>query len=304
MTNESINKALLKHRGYTQYKGNKDNLSPIMYFFLMDASKTFFPDVKKQKCSGMQKKLMRQMEEGYHLFFKNFFSAFDVEQTDYLMDKVDAFEEYIQHHLDIAEIAVQECDNSRPIEEQRECSRVWLCNILAADAQDFHGECWRTGSNQPLYDRYIDQVLKSSKEYSRLRFGEGPVLTEKQFKRVQLSVKVLARKVCDFVYQDYQQEIAKKNGNNTDSAALQGHGGESPAGDAGADGHGRVQPVKGAGVRGASGDGRPGAGVGGNVHDSGGRPAGQEPRNNLALQRPYGGFPVIPRVRRGTGAVD
>lgn len=210
MTNHEIVDAILEKKGYKQFQGNKDNLSPLMFFFLMDASKTYFPDVKKQKCSGMQKKLRNQMEEGYHLFFKNFFSAFNDEQTDYLMDKVDAFEEYIQHHLDIAEIAVQECDNSRPIEEQKECSRVWLCNILAADAQDFHGECWRTGRNQPLYDKYIDQVLKASKEYSRLRFGEGPVLTEKQFKRVQLAVKVIARKVCDFVYNDYMEEIKKK----------------------------------------------------------------------------------------------
>jgi len=74
---------------------------------------------------------------------------------------------------------------------------------LAASAQDFHGECWRTGCNQPLFDRYIDQVLKASKEYSRLRFGEGPELTEKQFNRVQLSVRIIAKKTCEWLYQDY-----------------------------------------------------------------------------------------------------
>lgn len=98
---------------------------------------------------------------------------------------------------------MQECDNGRPIEEQRELSRCWLCNLLAASAQDFHGECWRTGRNQPLFDRYIDQVLKASKEYSRLRFGEGPELTEKQFNRVQLSVRIIAKKTCEWLYQDY-----------------------------------------------------------------------------------------------------
>lgn len=304
MTNEEINNALLKRRGYTQYEGNKDNLSPLMYFFLMDASNLFFADVKKQKCSGLQKKYMNQMAEGYHMFFKNFFSAFNDEQTEYIIDKVDAFEEYLKHHIDIAEIALQECDNSKPIEIQREVSRVWLCNILAADAQDFHGECWKTGRVQPLFDHYIDQVLKASKEYARLRFGEGPVLTEKQFKRVQDSVKILARKVCDFVYQDYQQEIAKKHGTNTDSAEVQGPGRETPTSDAGTDGRGRVQTDKSAGGRGASGDGRLDTCIGG-MHDlSGWGVARQEPRNNLALQRPYGGFPVIPRVRRGTGTVD
>lgn len=211
MTNKEINEALLKKRGYKQYVGNKDNLSPLMYFFLADASfQVFDKNVSKQVCKGMEKVYMNRMREGYHLFFKNFFSAFSLEQTDYLMDKVDEFEAHIQHHLDIAEIAIQECYNSQPIEIQRELSRTWLCNLLAADAQDFHGECWKTGNVQPLYDPYLDRVLKASKEYSRLRFGEGPVLTDKQFSRVQLAVKVIARKTSEWIYEDYLKEIEKK----------------------------------------------------------------------------------------------
>lgn len=306
MSNREINEAILRKRGYKQYEGNKDNLSPLMFMFLFDASKQIFDkSVSKQQVSGQQKALMNRMKEGYHLFFKDFFSAFNSEQTDYLMDKVDAFEEHISHHLFIAEIAVQECDNSRPLEVQKELSQTWLCNILAADAQDFHGECWKTGRRQPLYDRYIDQVLKASKEYSRLRFGEGPVLTEKQFKRVQLAVKVIARKVCDFVYNDYKEELEKKNGNTSnDTAAVQGKSEAPTRSDAGPVGRGRKEPVAEANLRGATGHDSSCADPGG-LHDaSGGRPAGQEPRNNIALQRPYGGFSVIPRVRGGARTLD
>ena len=204
MTNKEINEALLKKRGYKQYVGNKDNLSPLMYFFLADASfQVFDKYVSKRVCKGREKAYMSRMKEGYHLFFKNFFAAFSPDQIDYLLEKADAYEAYIQHHADIAEIAMQECDNGRPIEEQRELSRCWLCNLLAASAQDSRGECWRTGRNKPLFDRYIDQVLKASKEYSRLRFGEGPELTEKQLNRVQLSVRIIAKKTCEWLYQDY-----------------------------------------------------------------------------------------------------
>ena len=218
MRNREINEALLLKRGYKQYEGNKDNLSPIMYFFLMDASKQVFDkSVSKQKVAGQQKALMGRMKDGYHFFFKDFFSAFNQEQTEFIIDKVDSFEEYIAPHLYIAEIAIQECDNSLPIEVQHELSQTWLCNILAADAQDFHGECWKTGRKQPLYDRYIDQVLKASKEYSRLRFGEGPILSEKQFKRVQTAVQIVAKKVCGWIYEDYQKE--KGNGSDNTGTA-------------------------------------------------------------------------------------
>ena len=208
--NTEINEALLKKRGYRQYEGNKQNLSPIMYFFLMDASKQVFDkSVGNQECSGRQKAMISRMRDGYHFFFKDFFSAFNQDQTDYIIDKVDAFEEHIAHHLDIAEIAIQECVNHLPIDKQREISKTWLCNILAADAQDIHGECWKTGSRQPLKDRYIEQVVTASKQYSRLRFGDGPTLSEKQFQRVQASVQVVAKKTVQFIYDDYLKEIGQ-----------------------------------------------------------------------------------------------
>ena len=211
VTNQEINNALLRRRGYTQYRGNKDNLSPLMYFFLMDASQQIFAkDVTKQTCSGMQAKLMGRMCDGYHLFFKNFFAAFNDNRVGNMLIKSVEFHIRHQHHVDIAEIAMQECDNGRPIEEQREVSRMWLCNLLAASAQDFHGECWRTGRNHPLFDRYIDQVLKASKEYARLRFGEGPDLTEKQFNRVQLAVRIIAKKTCQWLYHDYLDQQKTK----------------------------------------------------------------------------------------------
>ena len=212
MSNKEINEAILKKRGYTQYEGNKYNLSALMYFFMMDASRQFFPDVEKQECTGKQKKLRNQMAEGYHLFFKNFFSAFTMEQADYLLEKVDDYEAQLAHHFHIAEIAIQECDNDKPMELQQEISRVWLCNILAADAQDFHNECWKTGKKKPLNDRYIEQVIRASKEYSRLRFGLGPILSEKQYKRVQLAVKIIAKKTVQWIVDDYKKEIANDKG--------------------------------------------------------------------------------------------
>jgi len=209
VTNKEINEALLKRRGYRQYVGNKDNLSPIMYFFLADASyQIFVKRVRVQSCSGLQSKALKKMKESYHLFFTNFFSAFSPDQSDYIIDKADELEEFIMPHTDIAEIAIQECVNYLPIEIQKEMSAVWLCNLLAADAKDFHGECWKTGTGQPLHDPYLDSIVKAGSDFHRLRFGAGPDLSDKQFDRVQASVKVIANKICDWIFQDYRKEIS------------------------------------------------------------------------------------------------
>ena len=307
MTNREINEAIYKRRGYCQVEGNMDNLTAIVYFFLLDASKQVFEkSIRKQPCKGLQKKYKNKMADGFYTFFRNFFSAFNQEQTEYVIDKADEFEEFIQHHLDIAEIAIQECDNSLPIETQRELSQTWLCNLLAADAQDFHGECWKTASGQPLYDPYIDRVLKASKEYSRLRFGGGRTISQKQFDRVQAAVKVVANKICLWLYEDYKREInGKTKETNTGALAQDAGVGRGTA----TDDDRLVRDRRDRGHKGTVQRGRPGDDltrpIGGGVeHLAGGRIAWQEPRDHLALPAQYGGFPIIPRVQGGTRTLE
>jgi len=307
MTNREINDAIYKRRGYRQVQGNKDNLTAIVYFFLLDAAKQVFEQsIRKQPCKGLQKKYKNQMADGFYTFFRNFFSAFNQEQTEYVIDKADELEAFIQPHLDIAEIALQECDNSLPIETQRELSQTWLCNLLAADAQDFHGECWKTASGQPLYDPYIDRVLKASKEYSRLRFGEGRTISQKQFDRVQAAVKVVANKICLWLYEDYKREINGKTKETGAGALAQdaGVGRGVATDDAPRVGSGCRNQDKGTGQRGCTGDDRPRPAGEGNDHHTSGRPPRQEPRDHLTLPEPYGGFHVIPRVHGGTRTLE
>ena len=208
MSNEEINDAILKRMGFTQYHGNKDNLSAIMHFFLMDASyQTFLR--RKWEGKGVEKKILDTWREGYRLFFAEFRSAYTREQYNGILDKVDDFEEYLQHHLYIAEIACQETDNKEPIDIQNEVSCCWMANLLANDARDFYGEVWKTGKHQPLRNRYIDQVCQASKAYGR-RHDKTLYLTERQIKRLEDSVHVIANKICEWVVKDYNDEKARK----------------------------------------------------------------------------------------------
>lgn len=201
--------------GYTQYSGNLDNLSAIMHFFLMDASYQAFLSVKWE-AEGKYKPWLKRWRDGYKLFFSDFKAAYTKDQYNSILDKVDAFEEYLSHHLFIAEIAVQEASNDEEIKIQRENSRCWLANLLANDAKDFYGEVWKTGLHQPLHNRYIDQVCKASKEYGR-KYDKTLYLSDKQIDRIQTSVQVIANKICAWVVDDYKNEIndngsAKKEG--------------------------------------------------------------------------------------------
>ena len=205
MTNREINRAILKRMGFTQYHGNQDNLSAIMHFFLMDASYQAFMSVK-WTAEGKYKSILKRWHEGYNLFFADFRAAYTQEEYAAILDKVDDFEEYLSHHLFIAEIAVQEAANDEEAAIQRETSRCWIANLLANDAKDFYGEVWKTGRHQPLQNRYINQVCAASKDYGR-RYDRTLYLKDSQIKRIEDSVHVIANKICFWVVRDYEKEI-------------------------------------------------------------------------------------------------
>ncbi len=208
MSNNEIVDGILNRMGYTQYAGNKDNLSACMHFFLLDASYQAFRSVK-WKAEGKEKKWLDKWAEGYRLFFADFRAAYTPDQYGAILDKVDDFEEYISHHLFIAEIAVQEAANDEEWELQKEHSRCWLANLLANDAKDFFGEVWKTARHQPLQNRYINQICQASKEYGR-RYDRTLYLTENKIKRIEDSVRVIANKICLWVVEDYEKEKEKK----------------------------------------------------------------------------------------------
>lgn len=210
MSNEDIVNAMLKRKGYVQYAGNKDNLSAIIHFFLMDASYQTFMR-RKWDCQGKEKRILKDWSEGYRLFFVDFKSAYTQDQYNGILDKVDDFEASLAHHLNIAEIALQEAGNDEPLEIQKEVSCCWMANLLANDARDFYGEVWKTGLNHPMHNRYIDQVCRASKEYGK-RHDKTLYLSDRQIKRIEDSVHVIANKICEWVFKDYENEKAKKYG--------------------------------------------------------------------------------------------
>lgn len=87
-------------------------------------------------------------------------------------------------------------------------SCCWMANLLANDARDFYGEIWNTRLRQPMTNRYIDQVCKASKDYGK-RWDKTLYLTDRQIKRIEDSVHVIANKICDWLVADYYKEIDK-----------------------------------------------------------------------------------------------
>lgn len=235
--NEDIVAARLKWLDYKLIKGKMDALSPIVYYFLMDASyDAYWSSVKEHSKAlakvprrivhkdgtielkyekrdtykGEMAKTINNASAAYKKFFASFNVSFTPEQMDYIDKKMDSFKSFIEHDVYLARIAVTECINHLPLVEQDELSNCWVANLLAKDAQDMYGECYSTSKNNSMIDVNINGVIRNTSNYSLQKYGSiDKYINEKKFNRIQLAVSIIAKKVVEWIHNDYLNEIEK-----------------------------------------------------------------------------------------------
>lgn len=174
---------------YLAYKHRKrtvgeriDNTLPLMPFFIMDACyQIYCRDIKDIPCKHLMKQAKKKWADNYHKFTMDFFMAFDQEQTDYIVDMMDEFNDYIHNNLVMLKSAVvNHFTDETPFEDKKILGSVMACNVLAQSAQHMYGEMYRVGTKffpiKSLYavvtlqpkeiEPYIEGVKKASYDFA------------------------------------------------------------------------------------------------------------------------------------------
>ena len=220
MTNFEINRTYNEYRGVKGTVGDMNVLTSLVHFFLLDASyDNFRKNVKTLPLKHENKRIVKKMQETYDTFFTKFFAPFSLDQRIYLGDKSDALREHIANDVERARLAMMDCCSEEPIEIQTEIANIWLCNRFASEAQVFYQKTWKKDGfklrgilfTKPDTDKEIDGILKYSLELTERLFGRGEDVTPKHYEKFQACVAALTRKICEFLSNDYRQEIARKD---------------------------------------------------------------------------------------------
>lgn len=207
MTNADLNSTYLKYRHMHNEKGNIDNLSPLMHYFLMDcAYQLYCQHVKNLPLRHKAAKERKRMREGFNSFFTKVHLAFNTEQKDYLLDKVDEFQHDIHNAIERCKIAVMNCFVGGEFQNRLLLSNIWLVNALAADAQGYMGCVYLTNKRHPQVDRDIDAVLTGSKELAKLMCACDESVNPKDKDNLDKAVSALAKDICKWVFNDYQKD--------------------------------------------------------------------------------------------------
>jgi hypothetical protein len=215
ITNREIADAYLAYKHRKRTKGERiDNTLPLMPFFIMDACyQIYCKDIKDIPCRHLTKQAKKRWADAYHQFTTDFFAAFSPEQTDYIVDLMDRFNDYIHTNVVMLKSAVMNyfTDNT-PFEDKKILGALLTCNVLAQSAQHMYGEMFRTG--QKMYpikslkgvitmmpkeiNPHLETIKKASFDFANTYpHGKGVDLTSSD--KVMEMIGALCRKIVRFL---------------------------------------------------------------------------------------------------------
>lgn len=197
MTSSELVDRYLGHMGLRRVKGA--GYEPILPFFMLDAMyQIMSKDLKPIACKHEQKLAMKRWKEAYHAFNSDFFSVFNEDQTDEIIDMMDSFEAYIQNDIIIAEVAVMNELQKYEIvfEDQKILSSCMLCHILAQSALVAWNAVYVKTPN-----RYIKAMIKNAYIYMNQYFKKvsGAHIDPNSSETICNAVNILCRKMVRFL---------------------------------------------------------------------------------------------------------
>ena len=206
ITNHEIVDTYLAYKHRRRVKGERlDNIMPLMPFYIMDACyQVYCKDIKDYPCRHRAKQAKNKMAEAFRKFNTDFFLAFNPDQTDYILDQMDEFCEYIHNSIVMLKSAVVNYfatlgDISKlPFEDKRVIASLLICNALAQSAQHMYGEVYRKGNMSKEVEPTIEVVKKASYDYSNLfPFAINVDITSS--KQVMDMIDVLCKNIIKFL---------------------------------------------------------------------------------------------------------
>lgn len=164
INNETIVDTYLAYKHKRRTKGKRENLLFLMPFYIMDTCyQIYCKDIKGLPCRHQMKQAKKRWSVCYHQYTTDFFRAFNQEQTDYIVDRMDEFNDYIHNSLVILKSKVVGLiPGSVSFEDKKILASLLICNVLAQAAQQLYGNMYRNSDMTKQVNMHIEGVKKAS----------------------------------------------------------------------------------------------------------------------------------------------
>ena len=190
----------LVSKGMTSKGGSDNDISPILQLIIMDSALTIYKRyIRTVECRFKMRKLQNEWSRLYKTFNDEYFLLYDKEQTDFIIEFMDDFEKYIDKHLKIAFIQVENLVINEPLERQEVIAAAILVSVLTQSAQIVYDGLYAKAGIEHKH-QVLERMQQVIYEWQNLYYGKGkPDVNPNNDKNTVLAVDILCKNMVYFL---------------------------------------------------------------------------------------------------------
>lgn len=202
MTTSDILKRYLEYNHLKVTSGNAESFEPLLPFVLMDTVyQLWCKRVQPMNCRFQQNHYKKEWKRQYSAFNSAFFRAFNPEQTSYIVDLMDEFDEYNRNDRTILKVQLMNCCDFLTFEEQDFLSDLYLCDIFTKAAQSVWTRVYKHPNPQ------LELISRNIVLFMGTCYHSDRNLTVNDSNQVSVSLQVMFNKMVKWLYEKSRKQV-------------------------------------------------------------------------------------------------
>lgn len=165
--NVELIRAYMKHERKTYVTNRAGDLTPLLPFFVLDVAYQIYQrEVLPLQCTQNAQRWKKEWGRVYGLLNRSFFAAFDDDQRDAIIDRMDDLSEYVSGAVDnVLEKVRAFLRTNTPEEKIPVVASCLVCNVLAQTAAIAWEQIYTDRKGRPMKNPYIERVASASSNF-------------------------------------------------------------------------------------------------------------------------------------------
>ncbi len=207
----NITQSFLDHKGYNCKNANEGIIMP---YILADSFYCAYEDyVKPLKLKHDLKMHAKQMIACYREFNKQFFAAFDDEEKDYIVDKMDAYQQGLANNIEMLRLSVMKNLMEFPSEVRTAVAGLTVCVHLAQSTRILYENIYKLkdyrGEERPMHNKHLAGMVSYSgnlfKSYTRRFCPCSHIINLNDVEEIKQTSTALCNKILEILHKEQNE---------------------------------------------------------------------------------------------------
>lgn len=167
ITNRELISAYMRRVGRTYITNDANDLTPLLPFFILDlAYQLYLSHVLPLQCSHEARRWRSEWSKTYGKLNREFFSSFDDDQTDAVIDRMESLEAFVDEDINaVRKVVADYLAASVPSDKTETIAVCMVCNVLAQSASLIWEKVYRGENGQGVPNRDIERLVHATSAF-------------------------------------------------------------------------------------------------------------------------------------------